>query len=89
MDRHAQRSPDCALEECGHHLWPGGELAGKAIVERGKPRRGEDVPQHVIANESLLGWRDPGLEHVALAEQLGAGAVAAARMAAEEGKPDA
>jgi hypothetical protein len=71
--RHAQRAPDGALEERREHLRPVGERARELIVEHGQVRGGEDVPAHVVADQPLLGGGDPRLEHIALAEQLGAG----------------
>ena len=63
-----------ALEQRARDLRPLGESAGKRVVEHGQAHRLDHVPLHMVADELLLARvRADGGEHVALAQQLGAG----------------
>ncbi len=54
---------------CGHSA----SERANAAVEHGQLNRREHVPEHVIADSPSSRVGSPGLEHVALAEQLGRG----------------
>ena len=84
MHRHPRGAPDRALEQRAHHLRPLAEGPREGLVEEGEPDGGEDVPENVIADEPVVVLCHPRLNHVAFAEQLGAGGARENEVARED-----
>src|SRR4051794_37339114 len=86
-DRGAPRALVRAVDERRAERWVGGDPLGEAVVEDEQPRRLEDLPLRLEAEQALLG-AVVGTEQVALGEQLGAERLGALEIAHEQPAQD-
>ena len=73
VNRHPVRAADRALEQRAHHLRPVRQRPAEPVVENRQAHGHQHVPRGAVANEAVLAARQPGLQDVALADQLGGG----------------